>query len=248
MQGQLEFLFRANLMQHTYIALHTHQCYELVYYIRGNGTTRLGDVTYRYQPGMFTIIRPFTPHDEKRETDTDVLFIGFQLHAGTVQLRDGLYEDHSEGQILSLLERLLEELQQKKAFYAAKLNLLVGEMLIELLRNDNYDFSDSSADKMIYARNYIDENLSQKIRVEALADLVGYSYDRFRHLFKEKYNLSPISYLMSKRLERAKRLLAQTDLSISAVAQECGFFNDAQFCALFKRSNGVTPRKYRERE
>lgn len=248
MQGQLEFLLRATRTKHSYIALHTHQCYELVYYISGNGTTRLGDVVYRYQPGMFTIIRPYTPHDEKRDTDTDVLFIGFQMQAGTVQLREGLHVDHTEGQILSLLERLKEELQYKKAFYAAKLNLLVGEMLIELLRNDDYTFSDSSADKMIYARNYIDENLSQKISVEALADLVGYSYDRFRHLFKETYNLSPINYLMSKRLEQAKRLLTQTNMSISAVAQESGFFNDAQFCTLFKKANGITPRKYRGRE
>ncbi|MDR6549229.1 helix-turn-helix transcriptional regulator [Paenibacillus qinlingensis] len=142
-----------------------------------------------------------TTRHEKHTTDSDVLFIGFQVELGRYALREGLYRDQTDGAILALLQRMLIEMQHKRSFYSAKLNHLVGELVIELLR--------------------------------------------FRHLFKEKYGLSPMQYVMSKRFELAKRLLQQTALSISAVSNDCGFSNDTQFFSFFKKATGFSPRRYR---
>jgi AraC-like DNA-binding protein len=245
MNGHLDFLFRTTRPQNGMIHPHRHQCYELVYYMQGSGSTRVGEYTHLFHDDTFTLIKPHTLHDEKHATDSEVLFVGFQAELGKYPLREGLYHDQSEGAILALLQRMIIEMQNKRSFYTAKLNHHVGELIIELLRYDVFTTSEPSVDKVIYAKNYIDENVSQKISVDLLADLVGYSYDRFRHLFKEEYGLSPMQYVMSKRFELAKRLLKQTDLSISAISNESGFSNDTQFCSLFKKETGLSPRRYR---
>ncbi|BFT74620.1 helix-turn-helix domain-containing protein [Paenibacillus sp. P36] len=248
MNGQLEFLFHTKRDQHIHIAPHQHQCYELVYYLSGSGTTRIGDVIYPYQANTFTLIQPHTLHDERHETDTDVFFIGFQKDTSPYTLQEGLYADYENNPILAYLQAMGFEMKHKRSFYMSKLNHLVSELIIELLRLDDLVTSEPNADKIIYAKNYIDENYSQQIRVDTLAQLVGYSYDRFRHLYKEKYGLSPIHYLMSKRISAAKRLLLQTKLPITDVADACGFSTDAQFCSLFKQATGLTPRQFRVQE
>jgi AraC family transcriptional activator of pobA len=98
---------------------------------------------------------------------------------------------------------------------------------------------------LLYTRTFIDENFNQKIAIEDLADIAGYSYHHYRHLFKKKFGVSPIRYLMDKRMEKARSMLRCTDLSITTIAMQCGFSNDAQFCTLFKREIGETPRSYR---
>ena len=91
----------------------------------------------------------------------------------------------------------------------------------------------------------MDEHYLQRLTIASLAELSGYSYDRFRHVFKERYALSPLRYLLLKRLDYAKSLLRHTQLPISEIASVSGFVNDAQFCNMFKREVGLTPRKFR---
>ncbi|MNR34949.1 Exoenzyme S synthesis regulatory protein ExsA [compost metagenome] len=75
--------------------------------------------------------------------------------------------------------------------------------------------------------------------------MADYSYDRFRHLFKETYGVSPSEYILSRRIHHAMDLLRHTNTSITSIALECGFSTDAQFCTIFKREMGETPRAYR---
>jgi transcriptional regulator GlxA family with amidase domain len=98
---------------------------------------------------------------------------------------------------------------------------------------------------LLYARKFIDENFNQKITIEDLAQIVGYSYDHFRHLFKNKFGISPIFYVMSKRLDKARSLLRSSELSVTAISMECGFSNDPQFCNIFKMEFGESPLSYR---
>jgi AraC-like DNA-binding protein len=93
----------------------------------------------------------------------------------------------------------------------------------------------------------MDEHYRQKLSIGSLAEMSGYSYDRFRHLFKERYGSSPLRYLLLKRLDYAKSLLKHTQMHISEVSAASGFVNDAQFCNMFKREIGVTPRAFRVR-
>ena len=59
-------------------------------------------------------------------------------------------------------------------------------------------------------------------------------------------NVTPSRYLASLRVNRARHLLETTDLSISDIAQTCGFYDHSHFVRVFRRERGVTPGEYRQ--
>ena len=65
------------------------------------------------------------------------------------------------------------------------------------------------------------------------------------HVFKREYGTSPINYMITKRLEESKYLLAETDLSMSQIAQLLGFSSLSYFSQVFRRTQDVTPMEYR---
>jgi AraC-like DNA-binding protein len=81
-----------------------------------------------------------------------------------------------------------------------------------------------------------------------LAKEASFSPSQFRRLFHEWVGASPQTYLMQYRLNEAQRLLAKTDLPVGAIADHLGFKGLSQFTNRFKRSCGMTPKLYRERE
>lgn len=74
----------------------------------------------------------------------------------------------------------------------------------------------------------------------------GVSYSTFRKFFKEFTGLSPALYQQDLRLQRAKELLATTDLSIKEIAYRLCFDTPDYFSQKFKAKTGMTPREYRQ--
>jgi AraC-like DNA-binding protein len=94
-------------------------------------------------------------------------------------------------------------------------------------------------------REYIDGHFTENIRLEALAEVADLSRCYFARAFKQSVGTSPHAYMMQQRLERAKRLLAETDLSLGQVALDSGFSDQSHFSSCFRRHFGVSPRSFR---
>jgi AraC-like DNA-binding protein len=94
-------------------------------------------------------------------------------------------------------------------------------------------------------REYIDEHVTENISLQALAEVAGLSRCHFARAFKQSVGTAPHAYLMQCRLERAERLLAETDLSLCQVALDSGFGDQSTFSRYFRRNFGVTPRSFR---
>ncbi|TMV43729.1 helix-turn-helix domain-containing protein [Paenibacillus mesophilus] len=247
MLAQIDFMFRRSRTARTYMRLHQHRCCEIVYYASGEGLTRVDGTEYRYGTNTYAVIPPSTPHDEYRDEDTEVLCIGFSLTGRDVpSLQQGLFRDSPSSPILGMLLDIMAEMQEKDAYYDQLLKLRISEIVIEHLRAVASSETVSADDHLHYTRTYMDENFNQKISVKELAALSGYSYHHFRHMFKTQFGLSPIQYLIGKRLEHARSLLRYTDLPITSITTECGFSNDAQFCTIFKRELRETPLSFRQ--
>ncbi len=95
------------------------------------------------------------------------------------------------------------------------------------------------------AQNQILRQASLKINFEIMADKLGIGYSSFRHRFKQQTGVSPAQFQNSIRMNRAKDLLASTDLSISEIALQCGFENVYYFSRHFTQKMGMTPSAYR---
>ena len=85
------------------------------------------------------------------------------------------------------------------------------------------------------------EHLEGNLTVQLLADEVGLSPAHFARAFRETIGRAPHQYLLTLRLERARRLLDAPEAMLSDVAQRTGFADQAHFTRLFKREFGVTP-------
>jgi hypothetical protein len=94
MLAQTDFIFHALRPINSYMPLHQHNCYELVYYQSGKGLTRLGEVDYHYEANPYMVIPPDRLHDERRNEDTNVIFVGFSLNEQSLHyLQEGIFHD-----------------------------------------------------------------------------------------------------------------------------------------------------------
>lgn len=95
--------------------------------------------------------------------------------------------------------------------------------------------------------DFVDTNIGRKMQLPELADVAALSPYHFSRAFKRATGTSPLRYVWRRRVDRAKALLRNRDLSLTIIAIECGFSSQSHFTTTFKRSTGVTPAQYRVR-
>lgn len=93
--------------------------------------------------------------------------------------------------------------------------------------------------------NYINENYSEKITLNAIADSVGFSKYYISRLFKQHMGVTIIDYLIKVRLDKAKELLGKGDYSIKQISFMIGYSDPNYFTWSFKKYLGISPIKYR---
>ncbi len=94
--------------------------------------------------------------------------------------------------------------------------------------------------------NLVAERFAQVITVEELAREAGLSPSHFAHVFKATIGVSPMQFVTSYRLERARQRLADIDAPIIDIAHACGFSDQAHFSRVFKQNEGLTPSQFRK--
>jgi AraC family transcriptional regulator len=92
---------------------------------------------------------------------------------------------------------------------------------------------------------FIETNLDSPIRSVNLARIVRLTPCHFSRAFRNSFGDSPIEYVMQRRIERAQRLMLSTDSSLSEIALDCGFADQAYLCRLFRRMVGESPGSWR---
>jgi AraC family transcriptional regulator len=91
---------------------------------------------------------------------------------------------------------------------------------------------------------YIEDHPDRSVSLAELAGAAGVSRYHFARLFKRKIGLSPVRYVERSRIERAKALIVQAELSLAAVAQAVGFADQSHFTRRFKFHEGRTPGQF----
>lgn len=94
-------------------------------------------------------------------------------------------------------------------------------------------------------REHIDNNIEQRISVEALAKLANLSVCYFVRAFKQSVGVTPHDYLIRRRVERTMELLSATDMPLSEIALAAGFADQSHCARRFRQHVGMSPRDYR---
>ena len=93
---------------------------------------------------------------------------------------------------------------------------------------------------------YISEHITEEIRRDALAEYVGFTPEYLSSFFKKETGTTLNTYINNEKIRFAQRMLLQTDLPVSVIAQNLGFETSSYFTALFRKTTGMTPREYRK--
>ena len=92
---------------------------------------------------------------------------------------------------------------------------------------------------------YLQEHLAEEISLSVLAEQFHLNPQYISQLFKSEIGVNFLVYLTNIRMEKAKKLLLSTALSIAEVAEQSGYGDYRVFTKVFKKSEGITPSQYR---
>lgn len=98
------------------------------------------------------------------------------------------------------------------------------------------------------AKRLMLDHLDAGITVAELAEACALSRSHFTRKFKESTCLSPHVWLRQQRVEKAMELLLRSPLSLTDIAMDCGFFDQAHFCRVFAKSCGVSPLTWKRQQ
>jgi AraC-like DNA-binding protein len=146
----------------------------------------------------------------------------------------------------------LIESSSSGALPASRLTLLANEVFVcflELLRAQKPQRKTSlmlgERSVAMFLKRMNDE-LHEPWTLDRMAEKSGLARTRFAHYCRKLTNLSPMEYLQSQRVEKAKRLLACSGQSITDIALNCGFASGPYFTSIFRKHAHESPREYRE--
>lgn len=93
--------------------------------------------------------------------------------------------------------------------------------------------------------DYVSEEFGGDINIDTMAAKAGLSNSHFSRVFKKTMGQSPHQFVMSYRVEQAKKMMADPDRAMIDIALSCGFADQAHFSRVFKQIEGQNPKQYR---
>lgn len=131
-------------------------------------------------------------------------------------------------------------------------DLLAGALLTELLcrvkkaRSAAQQISYNQEDSVVgMSIDYMKQNYMKTLSIEKLAQCCNVSASHLHKLFAQTVHTTPGNYLTRLRLTAAKNLLRTTGMSVSEVAEQCGFNSQAYFSDCFRKHCGISPKEFR---
>ena len=120
------------------------------------------------------------------------------------------------------------------------------KFLLSRLIDENASLSanEFDAQRFLPVLEYVERNITEKIRVSDLAELMFLDDGYFSNLFKATFGVSVKQYIMDKKIERAKTMLI-VDTPTHTVAEALNFYDTASFSNYFKKKTGLTPKEFR---
>ncbi len=235
---------------------HIHNHMELFYIVGGKGQFLIQDQLYSVNANNLVIINPNIPHTEVslNAQPLEYIVLGIEgLELAGSDYSSGRFSilDHFESvDISSCLRNILREMEQKSTGYEDVCQAYMEILIIRLMRNTALAVP---SEPQVISRNhqcaavkrYIDQHFKETLTLEQLAEEAHMNKYYLSHAFKKEYGISPINYLISCRLDESKYLLAETDLSMTQIAQLLGFSSPSYFSQVFRRSQNMSPMEYR---
>ncbi|MDC3418542.1 AraC family transcriptional regulator [Aquibacillus salsiterrae] len=249
---------------------HKHIAIEIMYVIRGKCTVEVDDEIIELKERQYIFMNPNVLHRliVNKKNACQMLNIEFEWkddknHITNVQtlmkrderLMEMFFSDETyfvlrdADQVYFTLKSLVLELGAKTNKNDLMIDILFVQLFISIAENKREQMEHSSElnkysiDKVV---SYIHENYDYDIGVEELAQLVHLHPNYLHRVFKQEMDMTINKYITKVRIEKAKELLENSDISVTNIANYVGINSSQYFSSIFKKHTGLSPVAYRK--
>lgn len=245
---------------------HVHPEFELTYILSSSGIRYVGNNISDYQPGDLVLLGPNLPHCWKDEQDPKtaarsyVIQWPMTLMDNLQNYRDiaGLHSLASRGicfkgsSVSSIKEQMASTIHSSSLNRYIELIKLLSEISKiedrEILAGPSYsyDLSNENNNRIKQVQSFVDQNYQTKIKLADIANQLSLTEQSFSRFFSKTMQRPFFVFLNEYRINRASRLLLETDKQVAEIGYECGYESLPFFYQQFKKFKNYSPQGFRK--
>lgn len=241
--------------------IHFHPFTEFYFILDGKGKFSIEDRVIDTSKDDFFIINSNVGHSIYSSKEENLVYISFGvdsifvknlLNGNNIEEDKYIYKNIEENQeyFIKSFDIINEEFNSNDIFAQSMANAKASEFVISLLRKFKDEIiitNDIKINKQIdYIKNFIDNNYSEDINLESLSKMAYMNKFHLIAEFKQSYRVTPIDFLILKRIEVTKNLLISTNHSMEEISSIVGFNSQSYFNQVFRKKVGLTPSQFRK--
>lgn len=239
--------------------------HSLWFITKGTGEVIINGKKNELSPGKLVVFTPGMICD-KKTSDSEPLefyFIRFS-YSGAFEKKEkwhfkqseempfplhGVYSIKNSSGIVLLFEEITSLSKRRGALIALKQKIVFQELLLSFIQDFHSQIISKDTRQVIDETiDYISHHYNQAITLTDLANMAGLSKSHYSRLFKKNIGYSPIEYLTHLRIDRAKELLAHSEIRIKEVSQNVGYEDELYFSRIFKKIVGISPTQFSDEQ
>ena len=257
MNFQLLYITQAKYGEDWHSNMHMHHFTELFYVIRGHGSFLVEQEQFNVKEDDLIVVNPNVMHTEISFPHDPLEYIvlgisGLQfLNEGKDTQYDFSVHNYQEykHEILFYLRTLVQEIENEDENFEAMTQNLLEILILNILRRTKKKILLKATKKVnkecLFIEHYIKEHYAEDITLQTLSDITYLNKYYIVHVFKKYKGISPINFLLERRIDEAKNLLETTNYSVSDISGIIGFSSPSYFSQVFKRIMKCSPQQYR---
>ncbi len=241
--------------------IHFHPFTEFYYILKGSGKFSIEDKLIDTSTDDFFIINSNVGHSIYSSENEDLVYVSFgvdSIFVKNIENKDDpdydkyIYRnvEKDKDYFIKSFDIINKEFDSNDIFSRSMANVKASEFVISLLRKYKNEFiitNDVKINKQIdYIKHFIDNNYSEDIKLEGLSKMAYMNKFHLISEFKQSYRVTPIDYLILKRIEVTKNLLISTNHSMEEISSIVGFNSQSYFNQVFRKKVGITPSQFRK--
>lgn len=238
--------------EHYTVNRSSYDSFLLLYVVRGKGYCYLDQQRVELDVGSLVILDCYKPHLYGTDSNWEILWAHFNgrmardYYEAIVQNNRQMIIPKNGYHASRGLEKLYRMFHVDKRVNEALISKNIVSVLTEFMVYElPQEESIENSVRIEEILSFINENISQPITLETLAQHVSLSTFYFSRVFKKETGYTPREYLINTRINAARFYLRTTNYSLKEITYRCGYSNESTFCTMFKRITGMTPLEYK---
>jgi AraC-like DNA-binding protein len=229
--------------------------FQIIYIIEGEGAFETENAVYPITPGSVILGLPGVKRFYKPQFDSgwNEYWVGFRgcffdnMLKNNLLNREKVFFTLGDNSIfVASFQSLFRELSAQEPLYQLKAGAtiisLISELLVHDRRRKQPDYSQKIIEK---AKCFMEQHLYSDISIPQIAQKIGISASKLNEIFKQYNSMPPYQYFLSMKIQEAKNILSEKDISIKALASSLGFQDEYYFSRLFRKKAGLPTRKWK---